>query len=77
MPDVVSQAGNRRSVISLALSRNTLSPDRSYALSKPPTTLNTNKENKIRQPSCSYFSIGIIMKVHPLAFSAKHLQGTN
>ena len=59
MPDVVSQAGNSRSVISLALSRNTLSQDRSYALSRPPTTLNINKQQnkiKIRQPSCSYVS---------------------
>lgn len=56
MPDVVSQAGKSRSVISLALSRNTLSPDRSYELSRPPTTLKINKQNKtkIRQPSCSY-----------------------
>jgi hypothetical protein len=46
MPDVVSQAGKSRSVISLALSRNILSPDRSYALKRPPTTLNISRKIK-------------------------------
>jgi hypothetical protein len=40
IPDDVSQAGNIRSVMSLAFSRNILSADKSYALRRPPTTLN-------------------------------------
>lgn len=39
MPEGVSHAGNNRSAICCALFRNMGSPDRSYALSNPPKTL--------------------------------------
>ena len=39
IPEGVSHAGSNLSAISLALSRKTLSPKRSYAQRSPPTTL--------------------------------------
>lgn len=44
MPEGVSQAGSNLSAISVAFSRKTLSPDRSYALRSPPTTLDCHKQ---------------------------------
>lgn len=53
IPEEVSHAGNNLSAISFALSRNILSPDRSYVLSKPPTTLNNQKEERERERDLS------------------------
>lgn len=47
IPEGVFQAGSNLSAISLAFSRKTLSPERSYALRSPPKTLGAKTVNTV------------------------------
>lgn len=58
----VFHAGNNLSAISLAFSRKTLSPERSYALRSPPTTLKYQKRNKSAKEHYLSFPQAIIKK---------------